>query len=85
MEISEKLPHEAVAAEVRAYLGRQRRSGASVALELGWTQVYMSRRLTGAVAFDVNDLAAIAGVLDVPVTAFFEGPGVRIRGLCPRG
>jgi hypothetical protein len=35
----------------------------------------MSRRLTGDIAFDVNDLEALSGLLDVPVTAFFDtGP-----------
>jgi transcriptional regulator with XRE-family HTH domain len=64
---------ESVAAEVRAYLGRARLSGRAAALRLGWTQQYMSRRLTGLTPFDVADLAAIADMLDVPVTAFFEG------------
>src|SRR5580693_7898809 len=72
--------HELIAAEVRAQLARQRRSGRSVALQLGWSSVYMSRRLTGAVPFNVTDLAAIAGVLDVPVITFFQGPGVRTPG-----
>src|SRR5258708_39942767 len=76
--------HEIIAAEVRAQLARQRRSGRSVALQLGWSSVYMSRRLTGTVPFNVTDLAAIAGVLDVPVIVFFQGPGVRTRGFLPR-
>jgi hypothetical protein len=32
----------------------------------------MSRRLTGDIAFDVNDLDALSGLLNVPVTAFFD-------------
>src|SRR5215472_17069635 len=64
--------HLDVAAEVRAQLARARRTGRSVALELGWTQPYISRRLTGEVPFDVNDLAAVADVLHIPVTVFFE-------------
>ena len=66
---------ETVAAEVRAQIARQRRSGRNVALELGWTQNYMWKRLAGVKAFDVEDLAAIAKVLDVPVTVFFEQGG----------
>jgi hypothetical protein len=62
---------EAVAAEVRAQLARHRRTGKSMATELGWTQIYLWRRLTGKVAFDVEDLAAIAGALKVPVTSFW--------------
>jgi len=38
---------------------------------LGWKQTYMSRRLTGAVPFDVDDLAALAELLDVPIGQFF--------------
>lgn len=45
-----------------------------MAIRLGWTQAYISRRLTGDVPFDVNDLAAIAEILEVPVTAFFDFP-----------
>lgn len=63
-----------VAAEVRAQLARKRLSGRSAALELGWTQPYISRRLTGEVPFDVNDLAALAALLEIPMTAFFEVP-----------
>ena len=61
-----------VAAEVRAQLGRAQRTGRSIALELGWTQPYISRRLTGEVPFDVNDLTAIADVLGIPVSVFFD-------------
>lgn len=61
-----------VAAEVRAQLARAQYTGSRIARELGWTQRYMSRRLTGEVPFDVNDLAAIAEVLGVPVSSFFD-------------
>lgn len=70
-----------VAAEVRAWMGRRRRSGRSVAIELGWTEIYLSRRLTGKVPFDVADLAALAELLEVPVSEFFESnQGIRRRG-----
>lgn len=42
----------------------------------------MSRRLAGRVAFDVADLEALAELLDVPVTNFFERP-VAARGVNP--
>lgn len=71
-----KVSRESIAAEVRAQLARQRRSARSVALEIGWTQRYMARRVNGDVAFNVDDLAAIAEVLDVPVISFFQGPVV---------
>jgi transcriptional regulator with XRE-family HTH domain len=63
-----------VASEVRAWMGRRQRSGRSVALEVGCSEIYLSRRLTGKVPFDVADLAAIAHVLDVPMATFFETP-----------
>lgn len=79
---------------MRAALARHRRTGKGMAAQLGWNHMYMSRRLTGRVAFDVNDLAAIAAALKVPVSSFF-GPaepadlrararaGVRRPGFCP--
>lgn len=66
-------PHEAVAAEVRAQLARNRLSGRRAAAMLGWKQTYLSRRLTGAVPFDVDDLAALADLLEVPIEQFFPG------------
>lgn len=69
-----KVTHETVAAEVRASLARNRRSGRSVALQLGWNQNYIWRRLTGDTPFSIEDLAAIAEVLDVPVATFFGSP-----------
>jgi len=63
-----------VAGEVRAWLARRQRSGRSVAQELGWTEIYLNRRIRGIVPFAVTDLARLARLLDVPVTAFFESP-----------
>jgi transcriptional regulator with XRE-family HTH domain len=71
---------EEVAAEVRAQLARKRVSGASAAAQLDVTQIYLWRRLSGRVAFDVNDLTALARLLDVPVTAFFPAPALRSPG-----
>jgi transcriptional regulator with XRE-family HTH domain len=51
-----------------------------MALELGCSEIYLSRRLTGKVPFNVAELAKIARLLDVPLQAFFEVPtdlGVR--------
>lgn len=79
MDLSEahrNVSRESVAAEVRAELARARYSGRSAAFALGWTQAYMSRRLNADMPFDVDDLAAIAGLLGIPVTRFFQGPGV---------
>ena len=54
-----------VAEEIRALLARRSMSGSELARRVGVTQPYMSRRLTGEIAFDVDDLQAIAEVLDV--------------------
>lgn len=82
-ESSRNVSRESVAAEVRAHLARARKSGRAAALELGWTQPYMSRRLNGDIAFDVDDLAALAELLGVPVIAFFQSPYVMAQA--PRG
>lgn len=63
--------HIMVAEEVRAQLARKRRSARSVAVQLGWQQTYLARRVTGETPFTIDDLAALAGVLGVPVTSFF--------------
>jgi transcriptional regulator with XRE-family HTH domain len=77
--------YEAIAGEVRAELARQKLSGVRVARQLGWTQNYISRRLSGTVPFDVADLQAIADLLEVSVTEFFQVPTVDVRrpGSCP--
>jgi transcriptional regulator with XRE-family HTH domain len=62
--------NEHVAGEVRAELGRQNRSQSSLAVALGWSDAYFSRRLTGAVPFTTDDLAAIAAELGVRVEQF---------------
>lgn len=54
------LPTERVAAEVRAAMARHRITQEHMARLLGLSQTALSRRLTGAVAFDVNELARVA-------------------------
>jgi transcriptional regulator with XRE-family HTH domain len=73
-------PHQAVAAEVRAQLARRRMSGRRAAFALGWKQPYIARRLSGEIPFDVNDLTALAQLLELPVSEFFE-----IRGGLEQG
>ncbi len=65
-------PSDHVAAEVRAHLARQRISGRRAAIMLGWTAPYLSRRLTGEIPFDVNDLVKVADLLGLPPAAFFD-------------
>lgn len=60
-----------VAEEVRALMARRRMSGVQVAKAIGRSQAYMWRRLSGETAFDIDDLEALARVLDVDVTSLF--------------
>jgi transcriptional regulator with XRE-family HTH domain len=74
VDFSQEERSKAIAAEVRAWMARRQRSGRSLALELGCSEIYLSRRLTGKVPFDVAELATIADLLEVPVSVFFEIP-----------
>lgn len=65
---------EQVAEEVRALLARRRLTARAAARDLGWSAMYLSRRMTGAAPFTVDDLAALSELLDVPVTSFFAPP-----------
>lgn len=56
-----------VAEEVRVAMARRRISGVALANRLGKAQPWISRRLRGDVAFDLDDLEAVASALDVPV------------------
>ncbi len=67
---------ERVAFEVRAVMARHGLSGVRLAEQLHWKQKYLSRRLTGEVAFDVNDLEALAEIFGVPPATFFRGPRI---------
>lgn len=61
-----------VAAEARAEMGRNRLTISELPGLLGKSQSYWSRRINGEVALNVEDLAALAGLLKVPVSAFWE-------------
>lgn len=58
---------EAVAAEVRAEMGRQRKAQADLARALDITIPTAARRLRGEVPFDVIELAVVADWLGVDV------------------
>jgi transcriptional regulator with XRE-family HTH domain len=68
---------DTVAGEIRAHLARRRISGRQVAAQLGWSQPSTSRRLAGLTPLNVEELAQLAGLLDVPVESFFAGPEVK--------
>lgn len=63
-----------VAEEIRAAMARRRLSGAGVARAVGKSQSYVSRRLTGETAFDLDDLEKIAGALGCRVNDFMPVP-----------
>lgn len=58
-------PSQRVAANVRAELGRHRRSQTELGQALGLTQSAVSRRLAGKVAFDIDELHTMAEWLGV--------------------
>ena len=65
-----------VAEEIRVLLVRRRRSASDLARQIGMTQPYLSRRLTGEVALDLDDLQRIAGALDVDIHDLLPARGV---------
>jgi DNA-binding Xre family transcriptional regulator len=56
---------ERIAEEIRALLARRRMSGRELTRKLGVSPNWLSLRLTGVQAIDVNDLERIATALDV--------------------
>jgi transcriptional regulator with XRE-family HTH domain len=66
---------ERAAEEIRVLLARRRMSGSELARRIGQTQPYLSRRLTGEVALDVDDLERIAQALGVSITELLPSSG----------
>lgn len=62
---------EALTAEIRAEMGRQRKSQADLARALGVHPATAASRVNGSTPFDVVELAAIATWLDLTVSEFF--------------
>lgn len=56
-----------VAAELRANMARRRMPQTALAKATGKHQTYWSRRMLGDVALDVDDLAALAEILEISV------------------
>lgn len=64
---------EAVAHAVREAMARKKISGRALADQLGVPQSVFSRRMTGEVAFTVDELAEIATALDEPLADLLAG------------
>lgn len=62
-----------VAGEIRAHSARMGLSGRQLAFQLGKSQPWISRRLTGEVPFDVEELDAVASILGVAPRDLFPG------------
>lgn len=58
---------ERTAEAVRVELARRRISGRELARGLGWSAPTTWRRLSGSRPFDIDELAAIAQFLDMPL------------------
>lgn len=61
----------AIATEVRAEMGRQRKSQADLARALGITAATAARRLDCTAPFDTKELATVAAWLGVPPESFY--------------
>lgn len=55
-------------------MGRRRATQADLADALGKSQPYVSRRLSGEVPFDIDDLFRLAHYFDVEVTRLLGSP-----------
>lgn len=60
-------PAQRVASQIRAELARRQITRSALEQPLNLSRAAVARRLMGDVAFDVNELVAIADVLGVPL------------------
>ncbi len=70
---------EMIAEEIRALMARRRVTGARLGLAIGKSDMYVSRRVRGETAFDVDDLEAIAEFFDVSVVDLMPASITRRR------
>ena len=68
------MAREVIAGNIRALMGRHKTSQEKLAAEaLGKKQPAISKRLSGEVAFDIDELLAIAHYFNVEVTVLLNG------------
>ena len=60
-------PGVQVGANVRAEMARRGITQTQLAEQIGRSQPQLSKRLTGAIPFDINELTAVADALSVPI------------------
>lgn len=65
---------ESVLVEIRAWMARRDMSQSELARRLGVTSPWVNKRLHEVVPISVDDLIAIAAVLDVSPMTFFDTP-----------
>jgi len=65
---------ERTAEEIRAWMGRRKKSGAAMARALGVSSAWVSYRLSGAQEIGLNDLERIADFLGLEVTDLLPRP-----------
>lgn len=70
---------EVVAAEVRAWMGRRRATQTDLASALNKSQAYVSRRLSGDVPFDIDDLYELAAFFKVDVPTLLGSPRANLH------
>lgn len=66
-------PTSLVGRNVRAEMIRRGRTQDALASRLGLSQAAVSKRLNGRTPWDVNELAAIAALLEVPLATLLDG------------
>lgn len=75
---------EEIASAIRRLLARRELTGTELATLIGVRQQWISRRLTGVVAFNTYDLARIASALDVDPADLVISHRRRRPGRTPR-
>lgn len=66
-------PSLAAAANVRAEVARRNITQVQIAAALGLPQSGVSRRMKGTVPFSLDELSAMAALLDVPLSDLLDG------------
>ena len=67
------IAREVIAANIRSLMGRHRVTQKRIGEVIHLTQGPVSERLSGKIAFDTDELLAIAAEFNVEVTALLEG------------